>query len=263
MTIQAILSSALEERCQRNVKYSLRAFARDLKISPQSLSHIMNGRRGISLKTGSALAKQLGFDTEQTKLFLNLVDVEFARSSVRKRAAQKKVLDSKAVLTSSEESQVLSGWYHLALLTLLQTKPKSYEPRFLAKRLGITLHEAKSSLDRLLRLGMIHEDRAGRMTVKQDYFINPSGTSNEAVKRFHEQMLEQTRKAIFCQTTEERDLFTIFLPVDPAQVSEIREEIRKFSSFIETKYSNSKTNKKEVYALGLQYIRIGEKEETT
>ena len=250
MTIQAILSSALEERCQRNVKYSLRAFARDLKISPQSLSHIMNGRRGISLKTGSALAKQLGFDTEQTKLFLNLVDVEFARSSVRKRAAQKKVLDSKAVLTSSEESQVLSGWYHLALLTLLQTKPKSYEPRFLAKRLGITLHEAKSSLDRLLRLGMIHEDRAGRMTVKQDYFINPSGTSNEAVKRFHE-------------TTEERDLFTIFLPVDPAQVSEIREEIRKFSSFIETKYSNSKTNKKEVYALGLQYIRIGEKEETT
>jgi plasmid maintenance system antidote protein VapI len=35
-------------RSSKNGSYSLRAFARDLGISPQRLSHLLSGKKGIS-----------------------------------------------------------------------------------------------------------------------------------------------------------------------------------------------------------------------
>jgi hypothetical protein len=46
---RAFLKSELEERMEKNSSYSLRAFARDLTVSPQMLSLVLNGKKTTSL----------------------------------------------------------------------------------------------------------------------------------------------------------------------------------------------------------------------
>ena len=45
-----ILNEKFKERVQANSAYSLRSFARDLKVSPSTLSEIFNQKKGLSQK---------------------------------------------------------------------------------------------------------------------------------------------------------------------------------------------------------------------
>ena len=54
-----ILSDALNERISINPGYSLRAFARDLGISPQLLSNVINGKRGMSADLATRIAGKI------------------------------------------------------------------------------------------------------------------------------------------------------------------------------------------------------------
>jgi hypothetical protein len=55
-----LLKRELESRCGRNPRYSLRAFAKDLGLSAPRLSHVLNGRFGLSRAAAEAIADKLG-----------------------------------------------------------------------------------------------------------------------------------------------------------------------------------------------------------
>ncbi|KHD87615.1 MAG: hypothetical protein OM95_13595 [Bdellovibrio sp. ArHS] len=64
------LQEILDKRREANHRYSLRAFARDLKMDPSVLSKILRGDRGISRINLLKLCKALGFSEEKTKDYL-------------------------------------------------------------------------------------------------------------------------------------------------------------------------------------------------
>ena len=47
-TYRDVLRAKLAQRCERNASYSLRAFARDLTLSPSYLSEVLNGKSFLS-----------------------------------------------------------------------------------------------------------------------------------------------------------------------------------------------------------------------
>ena len=54
-----LLQRELERRCQSNPKYSLRAFAKALKMSPAALSYMLTGKRPVSKKTVKKIVDRL------------------------------------------------------------------------------------------------------------------------------------------------------------------------------------------------------------
>lgn len=72
------LRKVLAEKCARNPKYSLRAFARKIGLSPSHLSRVTNGSAGISIAAAYKLALGLDLSTEETKSFVELVGLERA-----------------------------------------------------------------------------------------------------------------------------------------------------------------------------------------
>ena len=68
-SVKAWLAGELESRCQRNPKYSLRAFARDLAISAPRLSRVLSGTEGISRSAATSLEAP-GFVKEETTTFV-------------------------------------------------------------------------------------------------------------------------------------------------------------------------------------------------
>src|SRR4051812_21328836 len=81
---------ACEDRCQRNSRYSLRAFARDLGISAPRLSKILNGRHGLSVEAASEIARRLGLSESEQDLFMALVESEHGRAAVTRSLAKKR-----------------------------------------------------------------------------------------------------------------------------------------------------------------------------
>ena len=56
---QDILKAELEKRQRANARYSLRAFARDLGVSPSNLSEILQRKAGLSRIKAQEIAKKL------------------------------------------------------------------------------------------------------------------------------------------------------------------------------------------------------------
>ncbi len=66
MDLKVLLAAELAQRRQRNARYSLRAFARDLGTDHATLSQLMRGRRVLS----PAMVRQIG-----RKLHLRAADI--------------------------------------------------------------------------------------------------------------------------------------------------------------------------------------------
>jgi plasmid maintenance system antidote protein VapI len=82
---RVILQQTLFTKQQKNKRYSLRAFARDLKISPSFLSEVLNGKYGISKQLAAQIADRLGFNSEEVQHFCSLADLEVTDSRSKRR----------------------------------------------------------------------------------------------------------------------------------------------------------------------------------
>lgn len=81
---RVILQQLLCAKQQKNGRYSLRAFARDLKISPSFLSEVLNGKYGISKKLARQISECLHFDDSDAEHFCRLADSDFSDSRGRR-----------------------------------------------------------------------------------------------------------------------------------------------------------------------------------
>ena len=86
---RVILQQTLFSKQQKNRRYSLRAFARDLKISPSFLSEVLNGKYGISKQLAGQIADRLGFNNEEIQHFCSLADLEVTDSRSKRRSDTK------------------------------------------------------------------------------------------------------------------------------------------------------------------------------
>jgi uncharacterized protein (TIGR02147 family) len=54
------LRNVLEEKQQKNSRYSLRSFAKTIGVAPSSLSSALSGTRGLSTQHAQIVGKKLG-----------------------------------------------------------------------------------------------------------------------------------------------------------------------------------------------------------
>jgi hypothetical protein len=57
--LRILLEQELARRQSRNLRYSLRAFARDLQLSPSFLCQILAAKRGFSAKSAERISNTL------------------------------------------------------------------------------------------------------------------------------------------------------------------------------------------------------------
>lgn len=258
-TYRSILREELEARCERNPRYSLRAFARDLGITSSRLSEVLTGRYGLSREAAIMIANKLGWSEAEITVFCDLVDSEHARAK-KKKAEAKSRLESGAQdyqQLTLDSFQVISDWYHYAILELTSVQDFESDPKWIAKRLGLSDHVVISAIDRLKRLDLLVEQK-GRLRASSGFTASPSGVPSDALKKFHRQLLEKALSSIYLQTVEERDISHLILAVRRDQLKEAKDEIKKFRRGFDAKFGTSR-KKDEVYCLGVTFFRLQEK----
>jgi uncharacterized protein (TIGR02147 family) len=191
-----LLKFEFETRHRQNAAYSLRAFARDLGLSPSRLSEILQGKQGLSPTRAREVGRRLGFKEEKLDWFCKLVQAQSARSSTVREFATTSLLDYQDGVKSAEID--LSSldfevkWFHLAIrrMTLLTQFQK--DPAWIAAQLGLKFEVAAQAIKDLLRHRLLQiEESTGRMARINNFVFGRSLRGRTAVSKMFRYLFYQ------------------------------------------------------------------------
>jgi uncharacterized protein (TIGR02147 family) len=254
-----ILKERFSERCAHNPQYSLRAFARDIKIAPAQLSLVLSGKKGLSAPKARQIAKALGLNENETQVFCSLVDSAHARSKAGKSAAQSRLaqleLPSESVQLQLDAFRTVSDWYHFAILQLMRVDGWHDDPKWIASQLRINAHEVPAALERLERLELIRSEE-GRYTPVAETVFTTDGVPSEALRKFHRQVLDKAAAALAEQSLDRRYFNTTVLAIDEADLPKAKARIKALHQEFMNEFSE-KSGLNRVYCLAVQLFDLG------
>ena len=250
------LKEALFAKQRTNPSFSLRAYARFLKIHPPTLSAVLNKKRPLSFKSASQITERLQLSPKEKALFLR---------SVRE---QKKslndinlpLLEPSQILNDESHYKVIAEWEHYAILSLMETEgfvsTSDQAIECIAKRLGITALRASTCVENLLETGLIVKNKSGSLTKTHGSVCTTEDIVSSALQKSHKENFELANKKLESTPVELRDYSSITLSLDPDLLTEAKQVIRRFrkelSSLVEAGRS------REVYQLSVQLFPLSE-----
>jgi uncharacterized protein (TIGR02147 family) len=255
------LREAFDLRSSRNKSYSLRAFARDLELAVSTLTELLNGKYGLSPERAIRVAKNLNLNDLQSQHFSNLVAMKYSRKTEDRETARIAVEERLATPSqelSTDQFKTVSGWHHMALLELAETKNFISDPEWMAKRLGLSLVEIQESLSRMERLGLIVWE-AGQLKPTGAFTTVGNGRTSDALREVHGQLISKAAKALGAHDMEKRDVSSTIFSIDTEDLPAAKEELMKFRRQFAMKYSKGKSADG-VYCLGIQLFSLLESE---
>lgn len=216
--ISKTLLAAFNDRKERNPRYSLRAFAGQLQISPAQLSQLMSGKRHLTAKMAGLISSRLQLSPRERR---RLIEDSFQLSKPETQAW--------SVRLAEDRFQLIADWRHLAILALTYVNENRCDAGWIALKLKIPKVEAKDCLDRLIRLKMIAVKQEKMSQVGNPFSVQ-SPTGSEAIQRFHKQLLVLAEEKLTTTPVGERDFSAVVFAADPKKLNKIRRLIEEMQS---------------------------------
>jgi len=152
--------------------------------------------------------------------------------------------------------QVISDWYHYAILELISIKGFQPNSKWIAPKLGITVSEVNIAVERLQRLGLLKICDDGK-------WINGSGSntttgnaySATAFRRLQRDVLKMALNALEEVPMEVRDQTSMTMAIDSSQLPEARIRIKKFRRNL-CQFLQESGPRDQVYQLGISLYPI-------
>lgn len=244
------LQGELVRRISTNSRYSQRAFAKSLELSPGELSEIMSGKRKLTLKKAMKVARNLGLNSHETRHLVQLVENE--------------VLEADTTFTREDQEvgkrnlemdifNIVSEWYCFAILNLSECEGFIWSTTWIGRKLGISPLQVKVALERMMRVGLIEETKNG-LKACDDFVFSPDGIPSQAIRNYHRAILQKASESLDTQKVEEREVTGLGFAMDPKHLPAIKKEIQEFRDMIAGKYS--KGEKSMVYQLELSLFKL-------
>ena len=241
-----LLIQAFEERRERNSQYSLRAFARDVDISPTTLCKVLRYERNLSKRN---LAKLTNF-LELSPLEVEKLSFERLHSYRNSRSVDEKLLEE-------DTFHLISDWYYFAILSLSKTEKCRSDVPWIAERLGISRIQAMGAVRRLERLALIRREK-GRLIRTSASIRTSNDVPSSALRKLHKQQMQLGIESLHRIPVQLRDITSVTMAIDPTRIPLAKRKISEFrgllSDFLE------EGQKKEVYLLTVQLIPLSQKE---
>lgn len=249
-----ILKQCFNEISLRNLHYSLRAFARDLQMSPSQLSEVLSGKANISLKKAEQIAQQLKFSKEDANFFYHLVELVHADEKQKNQLALEVFnYDSSYVKISNEAYNDISEWHNLAFLELICLDNFQNNHAWISAKLGITIEQTQKMITDLSNSKLI-EEVDGKLKKTYDFYVLPNGNGSQKARNLINTTFQKASKALSDYDSKERDFSATFIHIKKDDLSEISEKIKCFRRELIREYE-SKEKTDSVHMLSIQLFR--------
>lgn len=238
---QKLLITELNKRKEINPNFSMRSFAKWLGVSPAQLSQMMAGKRPITLKSMRKISERLGLSPhERNDLAGSLLQTQMDG-------------DEKQVLRLREDQfHLIADWYHMAILSLTHFKKAQADPRWIARRLGISIEQAHQALLRLERLGIIQTKPKFKQISEPIEMV--SEVPSEAIRKYHIQNLNLAIEKIEMVEVKKRQFQSLSIPLNPEKIEPFKKLIDNFLAA--TAELSRQHDGQEVYNLNVQLFPV-------
>ena len=242
---QRLLVEEFNKRRDRNPNFSMRSFAQWLGISPAQLSQMMTGKRTITIKTIQKISGRLGLSPVEKKQMVSAL--------LKEKNLLEATSESKTVLHMEEDQfRIISDWYHLAILSLTKIKGASADPRWIARRLGISTEQANQAIGRLERMGILQTKPEFKQIGNPIEVV--SKIPSEAIRKYHKQNLNLAIEKVDTVPLEQRELQSISITMNPKHIALFKDHIDEFLA--QSSELSEKWNGDEVYHLNVQLFPV-------
>jgi len=258
---RSFLRSAIAALQKKNPAYSIRGFSKQVGLTQSALSQVIAGKRNLSNESATRIALRLGLNETEIEYFRTLVQMETTKDPDLKRSLVERAqtLNPRREVHELSVSffSVIADWYHLAIKNMIGLDDFEFTPANVAKRLGITKLEVETAIERLLRLEVIEPDptREGHYVRVKDHTMVRSMVPNEALRRFHRQMLEKAIQSLETQTPKEKIVGSETFAFSPDALTEANRLTEGYFKNMST-LSDRPGKRTEVYHLGVQFFSL-------
>ena len=253
------VKSVLAAKVSNNENYSLRAFAKKLGFANSYLSEVLSGKKSLSTDAALKIALRLNLTDVETQYLCLQVQLESELDEEYRAILTEKInalkIQRKPYDLSADVFRVISDWFHFAILELTCLKNFKLTPKKAADTFGISMIEAETAIERLLRLELLEKDRNGVLRKTEGYVLAQSQIPDIGMKKFHKQLLAKAIQAVDEQGLENRLSTTDILPIDLKSLPQIKKLADEFSNSILKIAENSK-NRDRVACLSIQMFQL-------
>lgn len=238
------LQSVLAERCRSNPRYSLRAFARLFGVEPSFLSKLLSGKRAITRRTLAVFSAKLGLGPAEVARFGGVPDA----AAVAEEEFRSLTLD---------HFQIISDWYHFAILELVGVNGARGDASWISRALGISVNEARIAVERMLRLGMLERDRRGMLrNIGGNHTSIADPFTAVAFRKMQKQVLEKAIQALEEVPIEERNQTSMTLAIDSRDLPAAKEHLKRFRREFTARLQPEGKPRDRVYHLSLSFYPV-------
>lgn len=251
--VLGILRRDLMASQAKNASYSVRSFARKLKVSSAALSEILRGRRVITKRTAERFLTALCVHPkEAARLTSQLSNRNTVRKEKRNRYVKRNVDEAAYAELAAEQFDVISCWHHFAILSLAETVGFKSDPIWIARRLGISQSQATKAIETLLRLGLMVRGAGGKLKLTGAQFTTTTDISDLSIRKSHFENLDVQRQSLENDAVESRDFSSVIFTFDPSQMATAKKLIQDFRRYFSDTMEQSP--KRDVYRLSIQLM---------
>jgi uncharacterized protein (TIGR02147 family) len=257
---QQYLKEQLAKRCERNSRYSVRAFARALRIDVAAMSRLLSGRQVPSVLLTEKLLSLLDFTpTDQERFIASVAAARRTRGYKRLQPLLQSVANGEVSMDLSVDVyRVIADWYHVAILELTFAEGFRSDIAWIAAEIGISQAEAKLAVERLLKLGLLKESDGTLVKTQERLSTADKHLTTPALRKNQRQLLEKAIESLENDPIEDRSMTSMTTAIDPRRIAEAKEMIKHFNrtlcAFLEG------GNRTRVYNLGISLYPLQRKE---
>lgn len=256
---RSFLLEALAQRQEKNPRYSMRAFARDIGLSPQNLDKVLKAKTGLSSHAAEKIAIQLQLKKSDRELFIALVEAKHHRSKVLRLAAKSRIEKLRADLAfqkiTGEEFNLISSWYHMACYMLVDLEDFKPDMGWVSLKLGIAEAQAKAAYDKLFEVGLLREEN-GRWRRDANKFSVSSEQASQPIQKYHRQLWAKAEKSLMEDDPAVRDFSATLLSISLSDIDFVKSEIDSFHKSLIKKISARPGVAERIYGLSFQFFPV-------
>jgi transcriptional regulator with XRE-family HTH domain len=230
-------------RIKTNPQYSLRAYAHFFDMNSGSLSQILKGQRKLSVNSITKMAQKLNLSPDMVESFKDTGK----NGSTQPTQVEQLTMDS---------FNVISDWYHFAMLELSKTQGFKSEPQWISNKLGVNVNEVNAAIERLRRVDMLRINERNEWEIKSE---NLSTLNNDfstvALRKLQTQILEQAMNALENTPIEERSQTALTVSINKDDLETVKNMIHRFRRELNA-FVESNSVKDEVYNISFSLYPV-------
>lgn len=251
--IKSIIQADFDKKQSVNSRYSLRAYASYLGLSPASLSKILSNKVEVSPKILKQIAPKLNLTPAQYN------KLEDSLKKIKKSNSIKFIENEGIRKLQMEEFNFISDWYHFAILEIFNLDHYDDSPEWIAKKLGIDEAKVEAALDRLINLKLLEYDNKGHIVLSSDFTsVLDYSFSSTAMRERQKQIMKLSSSKIDMVNIEKRDNSSLTITVDEKLIPEIKDKIKNFRRTLGNYIVKNSKKRTGIYELQISFIPLTE-----